>query len=73
MRTRVRALPNVAIVGECEVVDLVASDVRDRVTGVRVLHSAANGGPGSGARSEETLQADLVVDATGRTGRAFAE
>jgi hypothetical protein len=72
VRTRVRALPNVEIVGECEVVDLVASDARDRVAGVRVLHSAANSGPGSGARSEETLQADLVVDATGRTGRAAA-
>jgi hypothetical protein len=46
-------------------------DARDRVTGVRVLHSAADGGSGSGARSEETLQADLVV-ATGRTGRAAA-
>jgi 2-polyprenyl-6-methoxyphenol hydroxylase-like FAD-dependent oxidoreductase len=67
VRARVGALPNVEIVGECEVIDLVASGARDRVTGVRVLRSAAGGD-----RNEETLQADLVVDATGRTGRAAA-
>ena len=43
MRARVGALPNVEIVGECEVIDLVASGARDRVTGVRVLRSAAGG------------------------------
>jgi 2-polyprenyl-6-methoxyphenol hydroxylase-like FAD-dependent oxidoreductase len=70
VRTRVRALPNVEITGECEATGLIASDAKDRVTGVRILrHAAGGGGPGSGARSEETLRADLVVDATGRTGR----
>ncbi len=69
VRSRVRALPNVEIVDECEAAGLVASDARDRVTGVRLLRHAGGGGPGSGARSEETLRADLVVDATGRTGR----
>jgi hypothetical protein len=65
----VRALPNVEIVDECEATGLVASDARDRVTGVRLLRHPGGGGDPGGARSEETLRADLVVDATGRTGR----
>lgn len=59
---RVRALPNVEIADACEAVGLAASDARDRVTGVRILRSG----------SEQTLPADLVVDATGRAGRAAA-
>jgi 2-polyprenyl-6-methoxyphenol hydroxylase-like FAD-dependent oxidoreductase len=71
VRSRVRALPNVEVIGECEAVGLVASDARDRVTGVRILrHAADDGGPGNGTRAEEEMRADLVVDATGRTGRA---
>ena len=56
-------LPNVSIQGQCEVAGLVTTSARDRVTGARVL-------PLAGA--EQTLAADLVVDATGRTGRTPA-
>ena len=51
---------------------------QDRVTGVRILRDAAlqraglAARAGSGAQGEETLRADLVVHATGRTGRTAA-
>jgi 2-polyprenyl-6-methoxyphenol hydroxylase-like FAD-dependent oxidoreductase len=65
VRSRVRALPNVSVRERCEVAGLVTTQARDRVTGARVLPA--------GARSaEEILSADLVVDATGRGGRASA-
>jgi 2-polyprenyl-6-methoxyphenol hydroxylase-like FAD-dependent oxidoreductase len=62
VRERVRALPNVEIAQRCEVTGLLTSGGRDRVTGARVLCD-----PGAGA--EQTVEADLVVDATGRGGR----
>jgi 2-polyprenyl-6-methoxyphenol hydroxylase-like FAD-dependent oxidoreductase len=69
VRSRVRALPNVEIAEECEVTGLVAADSRNRVTGVRTARHA-DGAPGGAARSEQTVRADLVVDATGRAGRS---
>jgi 2-polyprenyl-6-methoxyphenol hydroxylase-like FAD-dependent oxidoreductase len=65
VRNRVRALPNVSVQDQCEVAGLVTTSARDRVTGARVLPLAGGGG-------EEILAADLVVDATGRTGRTPA-
>jgi 2-polyprenyl-6-methoxyphenol hydroxylase-like FAD-dependent oxidoreductase len=64
VRARVRALPTVEIVDRCDVVGLVTTVARDRVTGVRVLHGTVG--------AVETLGADLVLDATGRGGRATA-
>jgi 2-polyprenyl-6-methoxyphenol hydroxylase-like FAD-dependent oxidoreductase len=64
VRARVLALPTVEVVDRCEVVGLVVTAARDRVTGVRILRGA-NG-------VEETLRANLVLDATGRGGRAAA-
>ena len=64
VRTRVLALPTVEGVDRCEVVRLVATAARDRVTGVRILRGTDG--------VEETLSADLVLDATGRGGRATA-
>jgi hypothetical protein len=61
VRARVGALPTVEVVDRCDVVGLVTTLARDRVTGVRILRGA-NG-------VEETLDADLVLDATGRSGR----
>jgi 2-polyprenyl-6-methoxyphenol hydroxylase-like FAD-dependent oxidoreductase len=61
---RVRALPTVELVDRCEVVGLVTTAARDRVTGVRIPHGTVG--------VEETLDADLVLDATGRGGRAAA-
>jgi 2-polyprenyl-6-methoxyphenol hydroxylase-like FAD-dependent oxidoreductase len=63
VRDRVRALCNVSIRDRCEVAGLVTTPSGDRVTGARVL-------PCGGA--EEILAADLVVDATGRSGRTPA-
>jgi len=62
LRARVRALPNVVIAQRCEVTGLLSSGGRDRVTGARILDHS---GPGT----EQSLEADLVVDATGRGGR----
>jgi 2-polyprenyl-6-methoxyphenol hydroxylase-like FAD-dependent oxidoreductase len=62
VRDRVRALPNVAFAERCDVVGLATSDGADRVTGARIVRRD-NGG------AEELLEADLVVDATGRGGR----
>jgi hypothetical protein len=64
VRRRVQGLPNVSIRDRCEVAGLVTTKAIDRVTGVRVL-------PGRGG-AEEVLAADLVVDATGRSGRTPA-
>jgi 2-polyprenyl-6-methoxyphenol hydroxylase-like FAD-dependent oxidoreductase len=64
VHARVRALPTVEIMERCEVVGLVTTAARDRVTGVRMLPHDAH--------AEETLHADLVLDATGRGGRSAA-
>jgi 2-polyprenyl-6-methoxyphenol hydroxylase-like FAD-dependent oxidoreductase len=64
VRARVRALPTVEIVDRCNVAGLVTTPDRDRVTGIRIRRSSAGGA--------ETLGADLVLDATGRGGRAVA-
>jgi hypothetical protein len=64
VRARVRALPTVEIVDRCDVIGPVTTPALDRVTWVRMLHGATG--------SEEVLEADLVVDATGRSGRTPA-
>jgi 2-polyprenyl-6-methoxyphenol hydroxylase-like FAD-dependent oxidoreductase len=63
VRARLTALPNVAIVTECDVLGLLASSDRARVTGVRVQRP-------SGAVEE--VPADLVVDASGSGTRSLA-
>ena len=65
VRARVRALPGVEIVDRCEVVGLVTTAARDRVLGARILHLAGEG-------KEEELDAQLVLDATGRGGHVRA-
>ncbi len=60
VRRRVRALPNVALNDRCDVVGL--AEAEGRITGVRVLRRADDS-------VEELLDADLVVDATGRGSR----
>ncbi len=60
VRSRVRALPGVEILDGGEVTGLSSTPGGDRVTGVKVHRGGA----------ETELAADLVVDATGRTGRA---
>jgi 2-polyprenyl-6-methoxyphenol hydroxylase-like FAD-dependent oxidoreductase len=67
VRARVQGLPTIETVDRCDVVGLVTTAAQDRVTGVRVLHDGA-----TGARAEEILDADLILDATGRGGRTPA-
>jgi 2-polyprenyl-6-methoxyphenol hydroxylase-like FAD-dependent oxidoreductase len=62
VRERVAALPGVTLLERYDIVGLVADDARDTVTGVRVQSQE----PGAG---ERTIEADLVVDATGRGSR----
>ncbi|BAO90475.1 NAD(P)/FAD-dependent oxidoreductase [Caballeronia cordobensis] len=66
LRRRLLALPNVQAIDHCAVRGLAADPTRTRVTGVRAS---------VGGESEETLDADLVVDATGRgsSGAAWLE
>jgi 2-polyprenyl-6-methoxyphenol hydroxylase-like FAD-dependent oxidoreductase len=63
IRERVRALPNVRVVDRCHAAGLVPTPDRRRVRGVRVIRRV----DGS---AEEVLEADLVVDATGRGSRS---
>jgi 2-polyprenyl-6-methoxyphenol hydroxylase-like FAD-dependent oxidoreductase len=67
VRQRLRAFDNVVLFEGYDVVDLVATAARDRMTGVRIR---AHNGVG-----EQVLAADLIVDATGRAARtpAFLE
>jgi 2-polyprenyl-6-methoxyphenol hydroxylase-like FAD-dependent oxidoreductase len=65
VRDRVRALPGVRFAPPADVVGLRPSPDRRRVTGVRLRRRAAGS-------AEEVLDADLVVDATGRGSRAPA-
>jgi 2-polyprenyl-6-methoxyphenol hydroxylase-like FAD-dependent oxidoreductase len=63
VRTRVRALPNLTFLGSCDIVGLATTPDGRRVSGVRVLRRA------DGA-AEGVVDADLVVDATGRGSRS---
>ncbi|WP_433394201.1 FAD-dependent oxidoreductase [Micromonospora sp. KLBMP9576] len=65
VRNRVAALPNVTFTQECDVLGLVATDDREQIVGVRVQRRR----PGADV---EVLEADLVVDATGRGSRTPA-
>ena len=58
VRRRVQAMPNVTILGNHDVAELMASSDRSRVTGARVINR--DGG------ADQELAADLVVDAMGR-------
>jgi 2-polyprenyl-6-methoxyphenol hydroxylase-like FAD-dependent oxidoreductase len=62
IRSRVRSLPNVSIRDRCEVVGFATTAARDRVIGARVVPIIEGG-------TEEIIAGDLVVDATGRSGR----
>lgn len=62
VRTRVTGLPNVKLLDGCQVIGLETSDDKTRVLGVEVRYGDD--------RSADVIHADLVVDATGRSGRA---
>lgn len=63
VRERVRALPGVRLVEGCDAAGVTTTRERTRVTGVRLRSRTA-------AQPDETLAADLVVDATGRGSRS---
>jgi len=65
LRARIRALPGVEIIDNCEGIGPLTSPTRDRVTGVRILHREDGG-------AEQTIDTDLIVDATGRGSRTPA-
>jgi 2-polyprenyl-6-methoxyphenol hydroxylase-like FAD-dependent oxidoreductase len=62
VRQRVRALPSVRFIEGCDILGVIADDGRRRVTGIRFAHRDAGG-------TEQTMRADLVIDATGRGSR----
>ncbi|MFD0692228.1 FAD-dependent oxidoreductase [Actinomadura fibrosa] len=66
IRARVGALANVALLDRCEVTGLAATPGRRAVTGARILRREG------AAPAETVLDADLVVDATGRGSRTAA-
>src|SRR6201999_3767447 len=63
LRQRVAALPNVKITDATEAVRLGHAQRDERITGVMVASAAVAGSP-------RLVEADLVVDATGRAGRS---
>ena len=62
VRASVRSLPGVAFADRRDVVGLLTTPDRGRVTGARLVSRAESG-------TEEQVLADLVVDATGRGSR----
>ncbi len=67
VRARVLALPNVQAVDGCNVLGLVTTADNNRVTGVSLRPIDRQAGS-----VEETMMADLVVDASGRGSRSPA-
>jgi 2-polyprenyl-6-methoxyphenol hydroxylase-like FAD-dependent oxidoreductase len=63
VRARLMALPNLRLMDGCDVLGLVTTSDRTRVTGVRLI-------PRRMGSAEEILEAELVVDASGRGSRA---
>ncbi|GAB4465547.1 MAG: FAD-binding monooxygenase [Anaerolineales bacterium] len=63
VRQRLLALPNVIAIQQCDALGLVSSEQGGRVRGVRILRRVEGS-------AEEVLEADLVVDASGRGARA---
>ncbi|MCC9078551.1 hypothetical protein FKZ61_020835 [Litorilinea aerophila] len=63
VRQRLLALPNVCAIQQCDALGLAPSERGGRVRGVRILRRVEGS-------AEEVLEADLVVDASGRGSRA---
>ncbi len=65
VREKVNALPSVSFAERSDILGLVTTPDRGRITGVRVLRHAEDS-------TEEVFPADLVIDATGRGSRTPA-
>lgn len=64
VRKRLLSLPNIKMIENCHVLGLLTTSDRTRIAGVRLIHHRSNGS------FESTLNADLVVDATGRRSQS---
>ncbi len=60
VRKRLLSLPNIKVIENCDVLGLLTTPDHTRIVGVRLIDRRADGS------SESALNADLVVDATGR-------
>lgn len=60
VRQRLLSLPNIKVIENCHVLGLLTTPDRTRIVGVRLIHHRAD------ESSESALNANLVVDATGR-------
>jgi 2-polyprenyl-6-methoxyphenol hydroxylase-like FAD-dependent oxidoreductase len=65
VRARVAALPNVVFRQQCDIIGLATTPDNSQVTGVRIQPRVPDA-------AEEVLNADLVIDATGRGSRTPA-
>lgn len=63
IRQRLTEQAGIRFISNCEVTDLLTTQDRQQVTGVRMRHRG-------GANQVETLEADLIVDASGRHSKA---
>ncbi|AUS81289.1 FAD-binding monooxygenase [Actinoalloteichus sp. AHMU CJ021] len=71
VRRRVEAMANVTFLEECDVVGLTTSPDRARVTGARIHRRKADSNARRKAETaEEVIEADLVIDTTGRGSRS---
>jgi 2-polyprenyl-6-methoxyphenol hydroxylase-like FAD-dependent oxidoreductase len=64
VRKRLLSLPNIKVIENSHVLGLLTTSDRTRVVGVRFIHHRSDGS------FESTLNADLVVDATGRRSQS---
>jgi 2-polyprenyl-6-methoxyphenol hydroxylase-like FAD-dependent oxidoreductase len=64
VRKRLLSLPNIKIIENCHVLGLLTTPDQTRIVGVRFTHHPSDGS------FESTLNADLVVDATGRRSQS---
>lgn len=64
IRRRVLAIKNLTCLQKCNVQNLVASEDRTHITGITVQQREAEA-------SKELLEADLIVDATGRSSKSL--
>lgn len=71
VRRQVLALPNVDLTPNVHVLGLAADESRSRITGIRAQQHRAHADAARGV-DIVTFNADLVVDATGRSSRAAA-
>ena len=65
VRSRTQAVPNITLIEQTDIIGLVTTPDQSRVIGAKVQSQAKGSRP-------EVLEADLVVDATGRGSRASA-